>query len=459
MKHIEEEVAMPKKPTAKNKEEKKGIIPSVKGGIESAKQGVKDILYGRSAEISPGKVAEKNRSTGEKIIASLSAVDFYTMKDKNLADPEQIDNMRMSVKALIVKLQNAPTIFDDVSELDTILLKAADTLKTAAEFGYVNQAEWCINAISSGLLLLRDNVPPQRQDAREEIIKKRVEYMKNYENLIIAYGKIDGMTQSIDSSKATLAKYKEDLAQQEIEMKEFMNTPEGNLANVHLNAYQNQPGSKLSEDDRKLELMGRKIGDLSTSIIRLFNQQYAMIMDNESQLTIAMGIRTALDNLPTLYDQDLLGEYAVLLKNINETTNRLLTDAAAVLEIEEDAAHEMTAIMNSSAAQKLTSYSAKAIENALAPKNRITERERLEAQLQISRRNRANQVAMENEEMLRKMMESLTANAELNRTVQENYDFSFAENTSENVQENTVEATDTLENTDDNDNLNYNVLS
>ena len=35
MKHIEEEVAMPKKPTAKNKEEKKGIIPSVKGGIES----------------------------------------------------------------------------------------------------------------------------------------------------------------------------------------------------------------------------------------------------------------------------------------------------------------------------------------------------------------------------------------------------------------------------------------
>lgn len=73
---------MPKKPTAKNKEEKKGIIPSVKGGIESAKQGVKDILYGRSAEISPGKVAEKNRSTGEKIIASLSAVDFYTMKDK-----------------------------------------------------------------------------------------------------------------------------------------------------------------------------------------------------------------------------------------------------------------------------------------------------------------------------------------------------------------------------------------
>ena len=119
----------------------------------------------------------------------------------------------------------------------------------------------------------------------------------------------------------------------------------------------------------------------------------------------------------------------------------------------------MTAIMNSSAAQKLTSYSAKAIENALAPKNRITERERLEAQLQISRRNRANQVAMENEEMLRKMMESLTANAELNRTVQENYDFSSAEDTSENVQENTVEATDTLENTDDNDNLNYNVLS
>ena len=44
MKHIEEEVAMPKKPTTKNKEEKKGIIPSVKGGIESAKQGVKDIL-------------------------------------------------------------------------------------------------------------------------------------------------------------------------------------------------------------------------------------------------------------------------------------------------------------------------------------------------------------------------------------------------------------------------------
>ena len=56
---------MPKKPTAKNKEEKKGIIPSVKGGIESAKQGVKDILYGRSAEISPGKVAE--RKTGAPV--------------------------------------------------------------------------------------------------------------------------------------------------------------------------------------------------------------------------------------------------------------------------------------------------------------------------------------------------------------------------------------------------------
>ena len=40
----------------------------------------------------------------------------------------------------------------------------------------------------------------------------------------------------------------------------------------------------------------------------------------------------------------------------------------------EDAAHEKTAIMNSSAAQKQTSYIAKAIENAHAPKNRITER-------------------------------------------------------------------------------------
>ena len=59
---------MPKKPTAKNKEEKKGIIPSVKGGIESAKQGVKDILYGRSAEISPGKVAEKTGAPVKKLL-------------------------------------------------------------------------------------------------------------------------------------------------------------------------------------------------------------------------------------------------------------------------------------------------------------------------------------------------------------------------------------------------------
>lgn len=436
---------MAKKTGGKNNGATKGVIPTVKDGIGSAKQGVKNLLYGREPEVSPGKLADDNRATGEEIIASLRSVDFSKLKKEEGMTEERLTDMRNSVKALILKIEQAPTIFDDISKLDDILLKAADTLKTAAEYGYVDQAEWCINAISTGLLLLRDNVPPQRQDAREDIIKKRVHYMENYDNIISIYGTINGTTKAIEQTDATIKQYEEDYIpkKQQIEAlsDEYI---------ARINANENQPG-KLNEQEQAVVLLARQAGDLASAIIRLRNMRYAKIMENESDIAKAMGFRTALDNLPLLYDEDLLGEYATVLKEINTTTNKMLVDAAEALRIEEEAAREMEFIMNGDAAQKLVAYSRKVIEKIIMPENRISQREMLEVQVLKSKKMRNQQLALENKQKLKQMMTMAQANE--NENV--NGDINF------NVNEDAVTVTDSYVSTDTNDldDSNYNLNS
>lgn len=383
----------------KKKGEKKGVIGSAI-----------DRVLGREEKPSVGKIVEENRKTGELIVAALRTVDFSKLKNAKGMTEEKLAEMRASVKALILKIESSQTIFDDISKLDTILLNAAETLRTAAELGYVNQAEWCINAISTGLLLLRDNVPPQRQDARDEIIANRVHYMEKYQKLITIYGKIDGTTQSIDKADAAIKKYEEDYAPKKRQIEELSTTPEGMATIAKIRANENQPG-KLGEEEKALVLLARETGDLASSITTMKNAQYARIMNNESQITEAMGFRTALDDLPLLYDQDLVGEYAVVLKEINATTNRMLNDAVEVLRIEENAAREMESIMNGAAAQELLVRTNKTIEKIILPENRVSQREMLEAELLKSKISRQHRLALENQNKLQQMMTLAQENA------------------------------------------------
>ncbi len=400
-----------------------------------------DALSGRQTTASPGKIAEQNRDTGEKIVAALKTVDFSLLRNEEGMTDEKLDEMRTSVKALIVKLQNSPTIFDDISALDNILLNAADTLKTAAEYGYVDQAEWCINAISTGLLLLRDNVPPQRQADREQIIEKRVHYMENYSSLIVLYGKIDETRKSMSQANETIRQLEAEYTPKKQRFKELTSTVEGNASIARIKANTNTP-DKLSKEDQELAIFIKQTGDLAKLLNRLRSRQYARRIDYESQLSMAKGYRTALDERPPLYDQDIIAEFKDVMDEIVSGMNRMLTEADAVQDIEADFDRKMEGVLRGEASTNTMAHISETIDKLIMPEDNISRRDLQEAELLKSKMDRARQKELENQQILTQIVNALQENTS------ENEDINFAEN----VPANSNEETDAL--SEENYNLN-----
>lgn len=396
------------------------------GGLKS----FLDALSGRQRPASPGKIAEQNRDTGEKIIAALKAVDFSLLKSEEGMTDEKLNEMRTSVKALIVKLQNSPTIFDDISALDSILLNAADTLKTAAEYGYVNQAEWCINAISTGLLLLRDNVPPQRQADREKIIEKRVHYMGNYSSLIVVYGKIDEIYRSILKAEETIHQLDAEYNQKLQQYNDLSDTPEGSASIARVNANINTP-DKLSKEDQDITVLIEQIGDREELLKSLRSKQFARVVDYEKQLSIAQGFRTALDDRPPLYDQDINAEFKEVLDEIVYDMNRMFAEADAIQRIKDDHDRKMEGILRGELSTNIMAHIVKTNDNLMMPANNITPMDLQEAERLKRMKERKRQKALENQQRLAQMEKTLQENPAKNE------DINFAENDPANSNEET----------------------
>lgn len=396
------------------------------GGLKS----FLDTLSGRQPTTSPGKIAEQNRDTGEKIVAALKAVDFSLLKSEEGMTDEKLNEMRTSVKALIVKLQNSPTIFDDISALDSILLNAADTLKTAAEYGYVDQAERCINAISTGLLLLRDNVPPQRQTEREKIIEKRVHYMENYSSLIVVYGKIDETRKSIRQADETIRQLEAEYTPKKRQVQELTSTVEGSASLARIKANTNTP-DKLSKEDRDIAIFIKQTADLAKQLTRLRSKQYARVIDYQSQLSIAQGYRTALDDRPPLYDQDIIADFKEAMDEMASNMNRMLTEADAVQHIVDDFTRKMEGILRGEAGTNIMSHVSEAIDKLIMPENNITRRDLQEAELVKRNMERARQEEIKNRQLLAQIVNTLQDNTAENR------DINFVENVPANSNEET----------------------
>lgn len=437
----------------KRKKETKGVVNSAKDAVEKAKKKGKEFLYGKKAEESPGKIAEQNRAKGDEIVAALASARPYLgrLAGEDEESKAQVNDMRASVNALIDSIKNAPTIFDNIAELDNMLLDAAYSLKTAGEKGYRDQADWCINALSSGMVYLRDNIPPQSREHRDEIIRKRIDYMKNYANLIIVYGKIDENNESIDRMKQTLVEVEREYAPLREEILAMRDTPEGLKLITSVKSKLNHQ-EKLTQEEQEFQLRGQRLGDLASDIARSRNLLYAKLADNNTQYTIALGLRNALDNMPALYDVNMSAEYAAMLKTTNQLINRMLTNAAEVINITRNAEDELRQIMNSESGKIVAGYSNEAVEKILFPENAISDAQKLELELIKARSAQKNREQLENKAKLEEYVKAAQAQEQINANVDADLDV-----LTNNVLDE-IHANETVVNTEEQEavNINYN---
>lgn len=422
---------------------KTGVIPAVQEAKANAAQAVKEFLYGREEVITPGKIADENRKKGDDIVAELSNIDFAALKAVPGMKDETVEEMRNNVKALEIKIRNAPTIVDNLDALNTLLLSIAQTLRTAVKLGYSTQAEWCVNALSAGVLYLRDNVPPEHMKDRERIIAERTEYLKKYEKLIICYGMIDENEKSIEKLRSDLEEKKKVLEAKQAEVKAIIETPEGAKSWARIKANLNQL-SMLSDGDQELNLKGVEVGDLAAVYLRGKNSLYAKTFENQTHYSEALDYRTALHTQPPLYSEDLLADHAALLQEMNQELNRMLTDAAKALQIGREMTNEMKTIMSGPAAQELARYSIKSIEQVMLPQNSLSEQELLEVKLQQAKLERARARHQQAETEVRNALEETNRAVNQSAETRQVIDFSEDVDTRSDVHCNTDE--DTQEN-------------
>lgn len=395
-------------------------------------------LFGKGTPVpTPGKVAEKNRKHAEEIKATLRAVNFgeCSFRDDEGASEEKdfmsVKDMALSTRALIKKIEDAPTIFDDITELDDIVLFAAQSLKTAVDQGYRHQAQWSILAISYALLYLRDNLPPEQKSREKEIMAARIEYMKKYQSIIKLYGEIDARLQSIEDSTDTLEQRREEYLPLRDEILELDKTPEGKQMIARINAHQNDPG-QLTPDEKDLATKADKLGHMATNITLLRDQIYAMTVENEGKISIALAFRTALDNAPALYDRSLIAEYNILLDEIVNGISVMLDNAKEILDAEKAAEAKLKTVMNGSSAQAVIHRASEIIDELTIPQNRDDTRTKLEMQIREQRK-------METQKSTQTLFNTSGNMDEV---------FDFAANDAVNMVENTVSVEEV--------NLNYN---
>ena len=92
---------------------------------------------------------------------------------------------------------DAPTIFDKVEGIGETMAYAAKAWKTAVQDGLPNKADCAMKAIATGATHLWSNIPEDKEEERDAILKRREQYIENYKIAIQLNETIDRLHRSI----------------------------------------------------------------------------------------------------------------------------------------------------------------------------------------------------------------------------------------------------------------------
>lgn len=371
--------------------------------------GVVKVFGKKTPEVSPATIAGINRDSGEAIAGTLRSINFSRLKAQAEAgklDQKTYDRIINKVNACKAKLLTAPTIFDNIKEVDAILEKAADTLKSAVErqdpLPYLDQAECCVNAICEGLLFQRDNIPAQFAKDRDSILKKRAEYMEKHDFLIHTYGQIAENREAQEKNSKAIEELAKEYEPLRAEILEMAGTKEGRVKLGRVR--ESEADGKLNVADQKLALKLNRTGDLARQLRLMRIQELKFETEAQTLASQAVSFRTALAEKPRYYQDNLEGEYAAILDEISESAAAVLTRANAMRELQEKKIAEMNKILEE-ANRTLIGTAVEAMDEILSPELDDTLRG-MNAADQIQRRmDEQKQMAEEAEKELNELME------------------------------------------------------
>lgn len=181
----------------------------------------------KKSEVTPGQTATSNRETGAEVISILRSIDFAHGRLQSMADEDSYRTMSLVRDAAVKALMDAPTIFDKVEGIGETMAYAAKAWKTAVQDGLPNKADCAMKAIATGATRLWSNIPEDKEEERDAILKRREQYIENYKIAIQLNETIDRLHRSIAGIQQEIDKKREAEKAFAAEVKEMAKTPEG----------------------------------------------------------------------------------------------------------------------------------------------------------------------------------------------------------------------------------------
>lgn len=386
----------------------------------------------KDKEPSPGQIATQNRDIGADIISTLRSIEFASGRLKSAAE----DDSPKIRNRLVNLLNETPTIFDDMTEVGRILLYSAKAWKAAVKDGDPNKAFWARSALAVGVGYLWGNVPEDKEELRDAILKRRIAYMEDYKVMIGLNEELDSFDRSISSIQREIDEKREEEKKFADELKKMSATDEGRERIARIQVAVDDVDVLSVEDREFLEWINKNKVN-SQSIVMKARECSSEMSKRISCWQKAEVVSLRLKENPDAVVQNLTGEVARMIKKLQNEQAARWAEAKAVNDMVVDNLAGMKAIENGTDAQGLRADTANYVESVVLGddadrKNKdLVANKKDELQRKVANKNLREAEEKARNEELQKQYEQLVETAD--NTV-ENTD----ENKTEQVQYNTV---------------------
>lgn len=394
------------------------------------------LLGKKQKEPTPGQIATQNRDIGADIIGTLRSIDFASGRLKDVTDegdPKMLSAVR---NKLVNQLKEMPTIFDDMKDVGNVLLYSAKAWKAAVQDGYPNKAYWARSALTVGVGYLWGNVPEDKEEQRDAILKSRIAYMNDYKAMIQLNETLDHLDRSISAIQREIDEKREAEKQFSSEMKQRKASDEGLKALASIEGSVDNVDMLSTEDRELLEWINKNKVNSQAIVMKereCASQKAKRITCWQEMEPVALRLK---EN-PDAVVRNLTGEVAGMIKKLQDEQAARWAEAKTVNDMIAQSLAGMKAIENGVDAQSLRADTVGYMKEVVLGSDTGRKNERLvsdrvnEWKREIKNREAREAIAKAQNEELQKQYEAVEETVD---SVME----STNEDNSEQVQYNTV---------------------
>lgn len=310
------------------------------------------LLGKKQKEPTPGQIATQNRDIGADIISTLRSIDFASGRLKDVTDegdPKMLSSVR---NKLVNQLKEMPTIFDDMKDVGNVLLYSAKAWKAAVQDGYPNKAYWARSALTVGVGYLWGNVPEDKEEQRDAILKSRIAYMNDYKAMIQLNETLDHLDRSISAIQREIDEKRKAEKQFSSEMKQRKASDEGLKALASIEGSVDNVDMLSTEDRELLEWINKNKVNSQAIVMKereCASQKAKRITCWQEMEPVALRLK---EN-PDAVVRNLTGEVAGMIKKLQDEQAARWAEAKTVNDMIAQSLAGMKAIENGVDAQSL----------------------------------------------------------------------------------------------------------